>query len=514
MTGQGTGIGCNQRASKAWRLVLVLPICLQTVGSDLDHGVLPPSTVAEARQHLRSALESADKKDAAGARALVLSVIDDPAFDALDEPARHAALALAAQIAQQSNDFEQTHRFAVRATQSTEQSAEDWWTRLSSSIKIGDASDEAECLTVIVRRWGRNASMLSDTTVWQVVHDTIHVNASARLELLNALYELRWQSSDGGQPGIWWVELCRLLLELNRTPDAIRVASVVDDPSGIIAFRADLRFRPLLMSDRVNSNPRRAAKEEIEGLRKNAGESPRSLQASLRLMRAMTHSRLDAEALALAEEAVRRIDAAGDGPPPYDDGWRFGALLDARAAALTHLGRYDEAVQQLQRAAQLPLKRDAVSQPIDLALLLCDLDRPDQALLALPAPEKASIYGKMLIALVQLSAAVELGARTDAEKALSYLREHRSDSPSILQDALLRAGALEDAEREYISRLNDPAERISALVEAQIYSEQKRPPRAAEWHDRFTALKERPAVRSAISQFGMIDRYSWTYGYD
>ena len=59
---------------------------------------------------------------------------------------------------------------------------------------------------------------------------------------------------------------------------------------------------------------------------------------------------------------------------------------------------------------------------------MCDLNRPDQALLALPAPEKASAFGKMLIALVQLSAAVELGARADAEKALSYLREHRTDS--------------------------------------------------------------------------------------
>jgi hypothetical protein len=120
----------------------------------------------------------------------------------------------------------------------------------------------------------------------------------------------------------------------------------------------------------------------------------------------------------------------------------------------------------------------------------------------------------MLIALVQLTAAVERGAAEDADKALSYLREHRSDNPGILQSGLLRAGRLDDAELLLLSRLNDPDERTAALVAIQYYFEPKLPPRAAQWRDGQTALRERPAVRSAITEFGRIDMYPWTYGYD
>jgi tetratricopeptide (TPR) repeat protein len=512
---QSTGIGCKRRVRKCWRVIWVLPFCLHA--GAVEHGPpdpAPNSTVAAARQHLRSAIEAVDGKDAAGAQTLVLSVIDDPVFDSLDEPTRHAALALATQLAVQTEDFEQAHRFALRATRSPEQSAVDWRNRLAASVKIGDARDEAECLTNIARRWGHDSSMMPEATVRQVVRDTAHVDAQVRLDLLQALYELRGRPGEGGQPFGWCLELSRLLLDANRTQEAIQVASIVDDPRSMIALRADRRFRPLLKSDMVRSDPRRAAKDQIEALRKKVRETPRSLEALQRLIEAMLKSRLDGEALALSEEVARRIDAAADGPAPYDDVGGFGFLLNSRSTALMHLGRYDEAVQQLQRGAQLPHKRDLVSQPINLALMLCDLDRPEEALQALPVSEHTSGYGKMLIALAQLTAAVERGVGADADKALSYLREHRKDSPWALQAGLLRAGALDEAEHEFLLRLNDPAERTSMLVEAQDYFDAKLPPRSSEWRNRFNALRDRPEVRAAIAQVGEIDRYSWTYGYE
>jgi tetratricopeptide (TPR) repeat protein len=497
-------------------MIWILPFCLHAGAAERgpsDPTPTPNATVAAARKHLRSAVESADSNDATGAQALVLSVINDPVFDSLDEPTRHAALALATQLAMQTENVEQGHRFALRATQSPEQSAVDWRNRLAASVKIGDARDEAECLINIARRWGHDSSMMPEATVRQVVHDTAHVDAQVRLDLLLALYELRWRPGEGGQPFGWCLELSRLLLDANRRQEAIQVASIVEDPRSIIALRADRRFRPLLKSDMVRSDPRRAAKDQIEADRKQVRDTPRSLPALQRLIYALLDSRLDTEALALAEDAVRRIDAAADGPAPYDDVGNFGFLLNSRSTALVHLGRSDEAVQQLQRAAQLPHKRDTVSQPINLALLLCDLDRPEEALQALPESEPTSGYGKMLIALAQLTAAVERGASADADKALTYLREHRKDSPSTLQSGLLRAGALDEAEHEFLFRLNDPEERTSMLVEAQDYFDVKLPPRSAEWRNRFIALRDRPEVRAAITPVGEIDRYSWTYGY-
>lgn len=505
MTAQSTGIGDHRCTRGPWHALLLLLLCFR---------IQAASTVAEARLELKSAVDSADRKDTARAQASVLAAIGNPAFDSLDEPTRHAALALAAQIALETNDFEQAHRFALRATQSTESSVDDWRNRLNASMKLGDRRDEAESLTAIARHWGADRSLLSDGTVRQVVRETAKVDAPARVELLRALYELRWRPRDGTTVDGWWTELSRLLLDQDRTEDAIQVAAIVVDPRDIIAFRADRRFQPLLKSSRVRSNPRRAAKDEIEALRAGVLQQPRSLWVLQRLMYALVNSRFDAEAIELGEQAARRMDAAGDGPAPYDDIEKYGWVLDIEARALRHLGRHDEAVRQLRRGTEVRHAGDLVSQPIDLALLLCELDRPDEAIAVLPAPEHANGYGRMLIALVQLTAAVERGAGEDADKALSYLREHRTDSPGTLQSALLRAGKLDDAELVLLSRLNDPDQRTSALVAMQFYFEPKLPPRAAQWHDRQVALAERPAVRSAIAEFGVIGIYPWTYGYD
>jgi tetratricopeptide (TPR) repeat protein len=485
--------------------ILLFPLCLQ---------VQAASTVSDIRQQLRSAVACADAKDTAGAKASVLAVMRDPAFETLDESTRHAAWALAAQLALRAADYEQAHQFAVLASQSTEGGVDDWRDRLTASMKLGDRRDEALCLTTIMRHWGRDSSILPAATVRQVVRDTLKIDAQARIDLLGVLYDLRWHPGDGSSVGYWWVELSRLLIEQNRIPDAIQVAALVEDPRSIIAFAADKRFRPLLKSSKVQSNARRAASHEIEELRAVTQQKPRSLQALQRLTARMVNMRSDVQALALIEAAVRRIDAAGEGLPPFDDMEKYGVLLDTEARALRNLGRYDEAVQQLRRGAELAHKTDSVSQPIDLALLLCELNRPDEAMAALPPAENASIYGKMLIALVQLTAAEERGAGDDADKALAYLREHRADSPNVLQDGLLRAGALDDAELLLVSRLNDPDERTSALIPLQTYFETMLPPRAAEWRARFAAVKERPAVRTAVAQFGEIDNYNWTYGYD
>jgi hypothetical protein len=204
-------MGGRQCARKCWRVIWILPFCLHA-------GATEP---AAARQDLRSAIESADKKDVAGAQARVLSVINDPVFDSLDEPTRHAAFVLAAQLAVQTGNFEQAHRFAMRATQSTEQSAVDWHSRLDASIKTGDARDQALSLTTIARHWGRDSTMMPDSAVRQVVRDTVHVDAALRLDLLHALYEMRWHAGDAGRPDGWWLELSRLLLDANRTQEAI-----------------------------------------------------------------------------------------------------------------------------------------------------------------------------------------------------------------------------------------------------------------------------------------------------
>jgi len=499
----------------AWLWVFIVSFCLPAWANQPGTPAQSVSPADAAKNQLQDAFHAADTGDVNAARSRVLLVISDSAFSSLEESTQHAALALAVQLDLKTGNFDQAQQFARRATSMPQQSVDDWKNRLTASTRMKDVRDEAESLTVIAQRWGRDSSMLPDSVVRRGVSDTNEAEfQDVRFGLLKALYDLRWRPADGRSVGPWWVDLCAMLLDRHQQDDAIQVASIVDNPRDVIAFRADRRFLPLLKSKLVKSDARQAAHDELDALHTAVHQNPRSLMALMRLLVALVASRADAEALALIDEAERRIDVTGGGVASYDDMGHFSYILDEKSRALWHMGRYDEAVRALQRAVALPNRSDSISQNINLALLLCELDRPDEALALLPPEEKASAYGKMLIALVRLSAAVERGATDEQDKPLEYLRAHQADEPSALQVALLRAGAVEEAERVLLSRLHDPLQRIPALVAAQIYFEPPRPPRAAQWRAGELALRQRPSIRSALSEFGTIDRYMWTYGFN
>jgi tetratricopeptide (TPR) repeat protein len=180
-----------------------------------------------------------------------------------------------------------------------------------------------------------------------------------------------------------------------------------------------------------------------------------------------------------------------------------------QAYALARLGRHEQALQQLYRAIGLIDKNDTVSQPINLADALCEFGRPAEALALLPQDSLASGYGKMQIQLVRVTAAVELGRAEDVEASLAYMRAHQSDSPRTLQLALVRAGALGEAEQVLLSRLDDPTQRGQALFESQQFAVPPGPALALQWHRERSDFLQRAAVRAAISRLGVVERYPW-----
>lgn len=458
----------------------------------------------KARQHLRAAIDSADKNDLPKAEAELFAVISNPGFAALAPSAQHTALALSASLNLKTGKFQDALQLSRRATEMPQQSVDDWRVRLSAAMKLGDRRDEAQSAAAIARRWGRDSESLPNGTIMQVLRDTAHGEASeARFDFLQALYEGRWRPSDGSSMNTQWVELSRLLLERSRSEEAYIVASLVDDPRSVISFHADRRLQPLLKSKLVHSDPQRTARDRIEALRAAVKQQPRSLLAVRRLVAALSSARQDAEAIKLSEQAEARS---------FDDPDGLGELLDLKASALRNLGRDEQAVHELQRA--VTLRHGSVSQSIDLAALLCALGRSSEGLPLLPPDSQVSEFGKMMIALVRLTAAIDSGSAADRDKQLTYLREHRLDGPGVAQSALLRAGALDEAEQTLLWRLNDPALRTNALLSMQHYFEAHRPPRAAEWRTRELELENRPSIRSAVSLVGQIDHYPWTYGYD
>ena len=493
-------------------MLMAVAVTFAPARSPANDGVAVATDTASASAALRTAIVAQNAKDWPAAYASISAAIDDASFSKLDGDTQHFALALATQASLQIEKSSDAHRFAVRATEMPERDIEDWRGRLTSAMKTGQIADEALCVAQIARMQGYGAEFLPDGTIYRVFRDSQVTQANdARTDMLLALYQRRWLPSDGGTASGFWLELVRLQLLQNEPGPAARTASLIDDPDDIIAMRSDFRFRQVLKSSNVESNAHRAALKRLDRFKGEVQSHPRSLGAVVRLMHAMSALRMDAEILTLAGTVDRRMSAEKAGESAYEDSatevpW----IWDERAEVLRHLGRFDEALEELRRASLWEGTRDKVSHAINLAALRCEMGMPEEAMAGLPSGETASAYGKMQIEAVRLAAAVQLGRGAEASAALGYLREHGRDAPTTLQNALLKAGEYDEAERWLLARLDDPFMSLRALLELQQFSEPRYPP-AAKWHSRSAELKSQPSVLAAVRKIGDIDRYLWRY---
>src|SRR5258708_12052027 len=101
---------------------------------------------------------------------------------------------------------------------------------------------------------------------------------------------------------------------------------------------------------------------------------------------------------------MKNVKAAGS-QPAYDDiNDNLIWILNNRAIALGGLGRRDEELELLIRAARRPEHGDPnVSQAINLGQFYCDLGRPKDALFAILDVEKTSPYGRSPVQSAPLS---------------------------------------------------------------------------------------------------------------
>jgi Tfp pilus assembly protein PilF len=231
----------------------------------------------------------------------------------------------------------------------------------------------------------------------------------------------------------------------------------------------------------------------------------------LSLIQNLLTSREDREALEIAVQADRHIIDAPTAPP-FDEAMRYHSwILNAKASALRHLGRFAEAEAELRRAVDLAAEKDAVSHKINLADFLCELNRPDEALRVLPQMDQASDYGKTQIVIVKLLAAKEQEDAPTLQQQLDYLRDHQQVSPDTYERGLLAAAKFDKAEELVTSRLADPATRTDALVRVQVYAQSKLPPTAQTWQLEREKLSTAPNVLKAVALVGSVSHYTWRY---
>jgi tetratricopeptide (TPR) repeat protein len=383
-----------------------------------------------------------------------------------------------------------------------------WRERLTAAAKAHDAAEEILCATTIGHRWNWALGTLPSELIEQIVGESELARiGEPRIDLLQMLYDRRWLRSDGGEPSRWWRELSLALVDRNRPEEAISVAAHITGPYELIALQADNRYRQIAKSEFVERDILKAARKDLERRQAAATQQPRALSRIVQVARGFMRLRRFDDVIRLTDSVLLRVDAARPESMPYDDMQRqFAWLLLRRSQALAALGRYDEAVVVLRRACE-ESKQNPVSLALELARLLAGLNRPQEALAALPALERASLYGIASAGLVRAIAASELNDSAGLDAALHDLRSLAREYPDMLQRALIFASRDDEAATELSARLSDPDLRTDALVELQIYTDDPAPQRIVEWRKRQEAFRRRPDVQRAVQTCGRIRSY-------
>jgi hypothetical protein len=334
---------------------------------------------------------------------------------------------------------------------------------------------------------------------------------SSTLPLMQALFAAHWKVVWGQEPSGTWQDFALLLLEQNRSSEAIDVSTHVTDEYGLISMRADRRFDAITVANPTQFDVDAAIRKNLEHFQSVADRTPKSLTPRVIVMNGLLEEQRYGAALAVADGLVAEIRLQADPKQWYEDfDERYVWILDTRSRLLRRLGRWDEGVDQLAAASWVPDKDGKnVSQVINLGDLYCDMGNPKDALGALVRlGSDISSYGRMQEADVRLDAAIQLGDAEGTAKWLSFIKEHRLDAPLTYEDALLRMNDSDTAAKWLIERLEDKDLRSAALLSIQDYAVPRETARQAELRKRRRELMARTDVQAEIAKVGRVEKYN------
>ena len=472
----------------------------------------PPSPTerAAAEQQLEKASRLAQGGQLEKTDETLKALLASNGFQALSALQQHAAFYLAGAVAFES-DAARALDLLRRSTALEGAGPGDWNLRLLAAERAQDHLDAALSLTTLAERWPENVGEIETRVTGPAVREAPKTG-DTRYKLLSALLKANY-APDAFDPSNWWRDLALLQLEHGDRAAAEKTLVKLTSPSALISVRADNRFAPIRSV--VTLDIPEAIERETQNSRDAVKKHPTKLLLVVQLMADLRQGLHFTEMIQIADEAINAMNGA-QGPKVYDDYRTYRVwLLDGRSEALFSLGKWDEAAAQLVAARQLPESGSVnVSQTINLASQYNDVGKPTEALatLGLLSDENISPYGRMQAAIERLASADQTGDATEAQKQLQFLREHREDSVSTYQRALISANRQDEAAELLISRLQDPDQRIDALLEVQNYKEHLLGQRAAEWSRRWNTVKNRTDVRSAISKVGNVADYPMLSG--
>ena len=459
-------------------------------------------------QSIKQAAQLMQKQEVDRAYTGLKPLLDRKDFDSFAPELQHAALLMAGTLQLDKRDANAALASLRRATSFQQAGEMDWTMRWYAALGTDDHADATLALTQLAERWPKSLAELDTELIGHTAWQAPRIG-SGRYHLLKALFAAHYSAGAQDLSDLWR-DLA--LLEIERDdPDAAQQAlAAVTAPRAIIGVRADNRFASLRARMGSKLDVAAALGAGLESARNAVAAAPDKLEPVLVLASRLDEALRFEEALRLCDQSLARIKA-GQGHRMYVDYDRyFPWLLDARAGALFHLGRYDEAVAQLQTASHMQERgSDNVSQVINLADMYAQLGRTAEAEAALGgvSTTNASPYGQLQVAEVRLWIAIQRGDAPERQRQLDYLREHEQDSVETLQDTLVHAGEIDSAAKLLVARLLDPDRRQSALLEVQGYAQPEAPESVVRDRERWSSLLQREDVREAIGKVGSVEDY-------
>jgi hypothetical protein len=464
-----------------------------------------------ATQQLAEAMKLVAQKDWPRALAALRTIIDAKSFGGLSSDFKYKALSTAGKVALYHGPPELGYEYLGRVVALPQSNYADWLERLRAAEKLDRKADSIGILTVLMRRWPDRNAELNPDSILRTVDDAERSRHGGAFALLEALYAAHWKLKWDVEPSTAWRNLVLLLLEDDRFAAANDVAHHVTDTYILIAMRADRRFDAVVAANPAQFDIEAAADREFKARQAAAEKTPQSLKLKLLVIDSLLRQQHYEAALAASDSIL--LDIQSTNYPQklyvdYDDERPW--FLNLRSIALQRVGRWDDAVAQLNAASQLLEKYSGnVDELINLAYLYCELARPNDALSALGRMvADTSPYGAMRVQALRADAYSQLGDSKQLEHSLRYLRSHRADLPAAYADTLITLNQLDRAAHELVVELLDKVERQEALEHIQSYAPMLGTPRDMEWDARRRAIIARPDVQASIQKVGRIEAYS------
>jgi tetratricopeptide (TPR) repeat protein len=462
------------------------------------------------RTMIRWALAHAQGADFALTEAPLEQVLAASGFTAMPTAEQHLLVTMTALVAYRNKAFGRAHELAAQATAMSEATPDDWVLRVGSAVASGDISDALLSTQTICTQWRTALGQIGSEIPAIVERSNYPQYREARGALLESLYAVRWEPAISSTRGEIWLQYALHLIEQGDKERAREAASHLADPYSIIGLRADDRFKKVRGADYVLTNVPKAAAALLKYRQDRSHQNPRMLVYVVALGHVQLEQLRAEEALALADAALAAIASAPANTTPFDDQpGEYQSLLALRAEALYQLGRFSEALAQLQSAVDLPARyTHGSSRKFRLAEWLCQLDQAPAALAALPEINATNVQAAMRVQAIRADVALSSGDTEAWTTAVGELREHEADAPEYLQRALLHQGDLDGAAQVLLRRLESPEQRLATLINIQTYQEVPAPPRVRSWQAQERSLLQRADVQAAIKKIGNIDKYA------